>query len=310
MPLFSMLVVLFRGSVKILEKNLKHIDFDDLEIIIVDNSESDEYFNHLLAWVKNLPAQLQKKIKLYQARYNGGYTRGNNLAFLLSTGKYLLILNPDAELGPQFFSTAKMVFEKTNWAIIQPKIYENLEEKKIDTTYIIIKKYSPKYIVRVGRNRIDNSSFDTPHETAYAQGCCLLIRREVFQELNGFDERFFMYSEELDLCVRARRRHHQVIYYPHFFAVHPLPQNRSLFSSRLLFQNDVVFFGKNYSSFSLLLVQFFYGYIRVILSLRQRERVWSRIDYEKLFPLFFSVLKGFVKGWKFQIYKNLQENTA
>ena len=110
-----------------------------------------------------------------------------------------------------------------------------------------------------------------------------------------------MYGEESDMCFRAGKKHYKVVYYPHFFAVHPPPQNRSLFSSRLLFQNDLVFFGKNFPSFSLLLVQFLYGFIRVFLSLRRKDNFWSRIEFDMLFPSLIAVLRGFIKGWKFQM---------
>ena len=59
---------------------------------------------------------------------------------------------------------------------------------------------------------------------AWVAGSFLLVRREVFDELGGFDERFFLYSEEVDLCTRARGAGWQVRYLPHATVMHPMAE--------------------------------------------------------------------------------------
>ena len=196
MPLFSLLFVAFHSPFKTIEKNILSANPSEIEIIIVDNSENNEYFSNLRSWVTTLPESIQNNIIIYQAKINGGYTRGNNLAAKFATGDYLLIINPDMALGPDFFHYAKNIIKQKGWKIISPKIYFDLNSKLLQSTFMKFEKHMPgSTFVPVGLNTIDNGDYNAYYETFFATGGCLLIERELFNQLHGFDESYFMYAE-------------------------------------------------------------------------------------------------------------------
>jgi len=299
MPIFSILIVLYRGTLDIVEKNIRNINFSDYEVILVDNSESDIYFSELKHWIETLPKDLRHKVKAYQADYNGGYTRGNNLAANQASGNYLLFLNPDMEVAPNYLLEAEKLVKTKSWSIICPKIYYDLNLKLLQTAFITISKHSPlSLFILQGLNKIDTGQFDTYFESYFAPGGCFLIKRQLFEKLQGFDENYFMYTEEADLCHRAKKLNEKIVYCPTLIAIHHHSGGDSRFALEYILHNTLVYVGKYYS-FRLLLIQLLFSIIRVFLNIRGENAQKMRLPW--IFPLFSNVIKGFVMGWKYNI---------
>lgn len=299
MPSFSILIVLYHSPLVYIETNLRNLNFENYEVIIVDNSEDKNYFTSVMNWVSNLPPQLSRKIKLFQSPKNTGYTGGNNLAFKFSKGDYLLIINPDMELGPNFLKKAIRIINAKNWAILAPKVYLDFGTKELQMTYIRFKKFSPFAILTLnGSRRIDNGKNDAYYETFCAPGGCFIISHELFRRLKGFDRNYFMYAEETDLCYRAQLLKEKIVYCPQLIVVHRGKNGDSIFAQRQMLQNNLLFFGK-FFSFRLLVTQFLFSLGRISISLQiTRENV----ELLERFRMFIqAIVKGFVTGWKYQI---------
>ena len=144
---------------------------DDLKIIVIENSNDERLKNKLETKYTNLKCILSKN--------NLGYAKGNNLGLSMVDTKYALIINPDAEVDNQsinnFFLTAK---NKPDFAIIAPFI----QESKIS---------EPSEKVNKG-----------VYEVKSVKGFAMFLNLDQFKDIGFFDENFFIYFEEIDLCKR------------------------------------------------------------------------------------------------------------
>ncbi len=297
MPCFSILIVLYKSPLVLIEKNLRGLDFENFEVVIVDNSEDSAYFTMVKDWLEMLPPQIRGKVKLYQSPQNKGYTGGNNLAFKHSSGKYLVIINPDMDLNSELLVRAEKILDRKSWEILAPKVYFNEKKKILQVAFVIFRKYNPLNMLKVvGLNGKDTGQYNAYYETFCAPGGCLIITRDLFKRLKGFDENYFMYTEETDLCYRAQLLKMKPVYCPQLIATHVHEKGDSLFALQQMLRNNLMFFGK-FFSFRLLYVQFLYSFIRFLLSFPTKAKTGSKKSF--FISLLKKLIEGFVMGWKY-----------
>ena len=150
----------------------------DINVIVIENSND-----------KDLKFQLEKEysnLKCILSNENLGYAKGNNLGLSLVKTRYALIINPDAAVQhgaiDNFFSTAKKI---KDFAIISPYIQENV-------------KNSNEKIAK-GISQVKN-----------VKGFAMFLNLEQFKEVGFFDENFFIYFEEIDLCRRLIKKNKKI----------------------------------------------------------------------------------------------------
>jgi len=200
-------------------KSIKDSDLGDLkyEIIVVENNSSDKLDD------------LKKEIidfKLIKSPVNLGMGGGNNLAIKKAQGEFVLILNPDTIL--------KKVVIKIFWEYIKenPDVYivgPKLLNPDLSLQFSCAKFPRPwtpifrrTFLSRFFKKHLDwflmkNFSHDIIKEVDWLMGSCLMIRKKDFE---GFDERFFMYFEDIDVCRRAWREGKKVVYCPEAEVIH------------------------------------------------------------------------------------------
>ena len=304
---FSVLIVVFNESLEIIERNIKNNSFKSVEYIIINNSTDDEYKSKLINWYeKNLNSGEKGRVKIIEADYNGGYTRGNNLGFSYSNGKYLLIINPDVEIGNKFLSNAYKIIRKHSWCLFYPKQVNNFKENRIRTGLILSEFHSLlDYVKIVDFNKINDSVIPGYYEAFYCQGGCFFIKRSLFKKLRGFDENFFIYSEEADLCCRAKKKFNITsIYCPNLIAAHYHDvYSFSIFSERLMVRNRLAFIAKNFPM-KLFLIQSLLSIPRVFIKLIDYKN--KKVRYTFIFPLFNSLFKGFLMGCQYLLNEHLR----
>jgi GT2 family glycosyltransferase len=162
------------------------------EIMVIDNASSDQSVNV----VRTSPA----KPILIENRENVGFGRACNQGFAASKGRNIYLLNPDAQLiGPKALATlCRALSEHKGWGMAGSRVVSAAGEwKRPATTY-------PDQL-HVGK---DFSGL--PGTIAWVVGASMMIRREVYSELGGFDPEFFLYSEETDFCLRLRERGYEI----------------------------------------------------------------------------------------------------
>jgi GT2 family glycosyltransferase len=178
---------------KLSEEN--KISRDNLEIIVVDNASGD-------GSAENLKEKYSEKIKLIANHHNLGFAAANNQGAALAKGEYLLFLNSDTVLTEDIFSPSYKIFQEiADIGILSARlvntegIYQKAAYGRFPTLWSLITQSTKK------EPQVEQQSNIT--KTDWLSGCALMIRKNIFQLLNGWDERFFLYYEDIDLCHRA-----------------------------------------------------------------------------------------------------------
>ncbi len=194
-----------------------------LEIVVVDNGSSDGSPEMVRA---EFP-----QVRLLTNEENRGFTAANNQGLGLARGRWLLLLNPDAEvvggalsamveyleghprvgaLGPQLrYPDGSLQSSRRRFPTFATGLVEStvIQEWWVDNG--LLRRY---YMA------------DTPDQAVqpvdWVVGACLLLRREAYEEVGGLDEGFFMYSEEMDWCRRCKSAGWDVVYLPSATVIH------------------------------------------------------------------------------------------
>lgn len=158
----------------------------EFEIIAIDNNSSDKSRSIILKY---------PRVQLIALQSNLGYAGAYNVACKMARGEWLLLLNNDTKLEQNFVAEFTSVVQGDVSAdILAPRIrdYEGREEG----------------VCGVGMDIFGYPGFVDAGSPMifYADGCALIIRKQVFYKLNGFDSEYFIFYEDVDLCWRARLR--------------------------------------------------------------------------------------------------------
>ena len=170
----------------------------DAEIIVVDNNSTDESCKMI--------KQLFPEINLIENKQNFGFSKGNNLGVAIAKGEYICILNPDTVVAEDTFTSIIAFADKQkNLGIVGCKLIDGtgqfLPESKrnIPTVEVALKKIigdSKKYYAK----HLDEN---TTGKAAILVGAFMLMKRNLYRKMNGFDEDFFMFGEDIDISYRV-----------------------------------------------------------------------------------------------------------
>jgi GT2 family glycosyltransferase len=191
------------------------------EVVVVDNhSPTDPAVPRL----RRCPG-----VSLWRARRNRGFAAGANQGCRLSRGRWLLLLNPDMTVDAGFLDRALTTADALT---------------AVDTTTGVIgfglrhtdgsrqHSFGPfptplgsaaRLLLPRARRKYHAVAPDHRCRVPWLTGCCLLLRRECFEQLGGFDEDFFLYYEDVDLCRRAAEQGWSVWYEPGLTVMHHRP---------------------------------------------------------------------------------------
>lgn len=198
-PKISIVSVNFRQAAVTADmlESLRQATYPNIEVILVDNGAVDDN--------KELFLQKYASVKLITSRENLGFAGGTNLGIRHSTGDYILLLNNDTIVPPDFLESMVELMQKNDKiGIISPKILYYDAPKKIQYAGIpYIHAITGRGVVN-GNGVEDEGQFDYCEETSLTNGACMLVRREVFDQVGLLSELYFMYYEELDFCERAK----------------------------------------------------------------------------------------------------------
>jgi hypothetical protein len=194
------------------------------EIIIVDNGSTDNTVQQI---ERNFP-----DVRLIRNGYNAGFTKATNQAIEQSTGRYLLWLNTDTILRPGSLDQLLQFMERTPRAGIvgpkvlnpdgtfQPQCKRGMPTPLASLCYMLgLHRIWPQN-PRLGQYLLTHLPVDQTSRVDAVSGCCLLARREVWEQIGPLDEQIFAFGEDIDWCVRAKQAGWQVWYYPASSIVH------------------------------------------------------------------------------------------
>ncbi len=228
-PLVSVIVVNWNGEAYLAEcvDSLLKQTYSRVEIIIVDNASAD-------GSVRLLTERYGAKIRLALNRTNLGFTGGNNTGIAVSTGAYVLLINNDAVADPEW--VARLVREAETddrIGMCASKIVSYDDPSVIDSAGLLLARDG----LGRGRGRLerDAGQFDQAEEVLIPSGCAGLYRKAMLDEIGLFDERFFMYCEDVDLGLRGRVAGWRCRYVPDALVRHRYSKSAGSYSLRKVF---------------------------------------------------------------------------
>lgn len=208
-PLISIVTVNYGHSDVTCEMidSLEKITYPNIEVIVVDNASPNDK-----------PEIIKDKypyIKLIKNVKNFGFAGANNIGILDSKGKYILLLNNDTIVDPNFLEPLVDKMESdTSIGAVSPKIRFFCQQDTIQYAGLTpINNYSVRSH-GIGFKEIDKGQYDEDQQTAYAHGAAMMIRKETIRKVGLMSNAFFLYYEELDWGFRVRQAGYK-IYYVH-----------------------------------------------------------------------------------------------
>lgn len=200
-------------------------DFD-FEFIAVDNASTE---HESVGYLEN--AEKKGLVKLIKLSKNVGFGGGNNVGAANAQGKYILILNPDIFVNED--TVQKMVScmdAHPDIGVLGPKlVYPNDDvqdscRRHMSFIDLVIKRTFLRKIPVLGRRVSKYVMEDFDHnkvqDVDLLVGACFMIPRHVYEKIGGFDERYFLFMEDFDLCREIRKAGYRVVYYPETSVTH------------------------------------------------------------------------------------------
>ena len=193
---------------------------EDISVIVVDNNSDDAS----LDTVQGLP------LTAIQLDENRGFGSGCNVGWHSGSSPYVLFLNPDARFSADGIRQLVERLEESGAGVAAPRVVDMTGETLPSL------RHFPAVVSIFGQALFAHHLFrkaswaddvirdpevyerEAVHE--WASGACLLFRRELLEEVGGFDEGYFLYCEEVDLCYRMRRAGHPLLYVPDVVCAH------------------------------------------------------------------------------------------
>lgn len=204
----------------------------DWEAVVVDNASSDGS--------PDLAAQFGPCVRLLRNERNVGFARGVNQGLAATSGALVLIMNPDCRLEPGAVASLRRELERSDaCAMTGPRILDpdgreqgnargdpDMFTGLFGRTTLLRRALPGLPVSR--RNVISDAAVrkgKTSVKVDWLSGACMLARRAALHAVHGFDERYFLYWEDADLCRRLRNQNYEVRYVPGATAVHRVGQS-------------------------------------------------------------------------------------
>jgi N-acetylglucosaminyl-diphospho-decaprenol L-rhamnosyltransferase len=204
---------------------LNDLDGIDGRVVVVDNASGDGSAEQIEAWISGHPAT---PVDLVRSATNSGFSGGHNQGIAAYEAAYYLVLNSDAELHPGFFD-AVLTAAKTQptAGLIAPR----LEGSDGETQVSLFRFHSPLGELIRGaatgpitrlfhRHDVPLGLEPDPAEIEWASFACILLHGDMVRALGPMDEGYFLYFEDAEYCLRARRAGWSLLYVPQAVAVH------------------------------------------------------------------------------------------
>ena len=194
---------------------------EGIQVTVVDNASGDG----------SLDAVAGLDVRTIALPDNRGFAAGCNAGWRAGSGRYALFVNPDARIVPAAAETLAAVLDREpDVAVAAPRIVD--DDGSLDLSQRRFPTLRSTYAHALFLHRLfrradwaselvrDPADYERPGSPDWASGACLLVRRSVLEELGGWDEGFFMYCEDKDLCRRARDGGYDVRFEPAAVAHH------------------------------------------------------------------------------------------
>jgi hypothetical protein len=212
---------LIRQTLRGIRKSAPRLNY---EVVVVDNNPRMR--------VHDMIAREFPDVRVLVSDRNLGFGGGMNRALEAATGRYLVVFNPDIAVFPDAFEAlVRFMDEHTDVGMVGPKLlnpdgsiqcscYRFMKPKTILYRRIPFIRTLPAARREIERYTMTDWDHATTRNVDYLLGACMVVRREAFQQVGGFDPAYFVYFEDQDWCRRFWLAGWRVVYYPGASMVH------------------------------------------------------------------------------------------
>ncbi len=226
----------------------------ECEVVVVDNASTDDSCE--------MVQRLFPAVELISSEVNLGFARANNLGATRASGRHLLFLNPDTEVVVDALLVMVAYMDQhPDVGLLGPKLlfpgggvqasrrrFPSLAAAFLEST--VVQQWFPQNRA-LDRYYVRDRSDDVEQDVDWVVGACMLVRRQAWEQVGQLDERFFMYSEELDWCRRLKSAGWRVVYLPSATVVHHEGQSSAQVvpARHIYFQSSkVLYFRKHHGA--------------------------------------------------------------
>jgi len=223
------------------------------EVIVVDNASSDGTAEELETGFS--------EVKLIRNEQNMGFAAACNQGVAEAKGAYLFFLNPDTRLLPETLDKLIDLMEQNpDIGIAGPKLLYpdgsiQPSVRRFPSMRGVLYRYTALKYLGLFKSHFNywmakDFDYNQQGEVGQLMGAALMVRSSVFESVQGFDERFFMYYEEVDLCYRIKKENYSVTYFPSSQIVHSGGKSAEQIQAKVLYmklESMLRFFRKHQS---------------------------------------------------------------
>lgn len=273
------------------------------DIVVADNASTD----NSVQWLK----ETYPAIKIIELQKNYGFAEGYNIAIGRLETPYIILLNSDVEVTPNWIPPMLHFMEENQKVIaVQPKILQYKDKTKFEYAGGA-GGFIDKFAYPFCRGRIfstieeDKGQYNDIKQVFWTSGACMMVRRVDFIDYGGFDENFFTHQEEIDFCWRVNSRGRTLFYIPNSVVYHlggGTLDKANPKKTYYNFRNNLLMIYKNLNTpriIPLAIIRFFLDYLAVFIYLVTLK---PKVSY--------AIFKGRIDFYKYvgKIKKRRDEN--
>ena len=212
--LISIIILNYNAGKFLLEcvESIYKSENKNFEVILVDNASNDKTFREC--------KEKFSDITLIENEKNLGYCEGNNVGIRRAKGEFVVVLNPDTVVKPDWLNALIHAYESNGEGIYQPKILASTDHNMLLSSGQITQLFGFGY--SRGKGEKDMNEFNKLEKISYASGTCLFTSKKILEKLNLFDSFLFAYHDDLDLCWRGALLGINSFYVPQSIVFHPI----------------------------------------------------------------------------------------
>jgi GT2 family glycosyltransferase/glycosyltransferase involved in cell wall biosynthesis len=212
-PTVTLIIVNYKGADDTIQclRGIRALDWpaEALRVVVVDNASGGDDAERIAA--------ADPDVKVIASKRNLGFAGGCNLGARKASTDYLAFINNDARPDPQFLRAATAVLADPAVAAVAAKVLD-WQGERVDYVGSALSWYGQGFKLHVGEK--DDGRFDDERDVLFGTGSALVVRRTAFEAVGGFDERYFMFFEDVDLGWRLWLAGHRVRYVPRALVFH------------------------------------------------------------------------------------------
>ncbi|MCK9291197.1 MAG: glycosyltransferase family 2 protein [Bacteroidales bacterium] len=242
-PLVSIITVNYNQAevTCALLESLHHISYPNFEVIVIDNASAEDD-----------PSIIKKRypnIVFVQNPINYGFAAGNNFGLMRAKGEYVLLINNDIEVPPDFLEPLVSKLQNDpDIGAVSPKIKFYYQPDTIQYAGYTPMNYLTMRNFAIGYKERDTGQYNTDRETYYAHGAAMLVPMKVVLEIGLMSYIFFLYYEEADWCERIKKAGYKIFYVHNSTVLHKESVTTGKLSTLKIYylnRNRIVFMRRN-----------------------------------------------------------------